>query len=485
VHKGLVETILAQNGLIDQNLSELSDDELTAILLRPDMAINEADLLDDLQRDTIETIRTIRDIQARNGVAGCHRYVISHAEDRYAVLFVYALIRWVWKKEQITVDIIPLFESMTGMGNASAIMDSLFSLPVYRQHVDSRRTRQTMMLGFSDGTKDGGYLEANWTIQKTKEALTATCRQHEIEAVFFDGRGGPPARGGGKTHRFYAAQGPDVASHALELTIQGQMISSTYGTASHFRHNCELLIAAGLHQHLFGATDAMTQAQRDLMEELADISYEAYNDLKQDPSFVPYLEKRSTLRYYTRANIGSRPASRSKSEQLSLDDLRAIPFVGSWSQLKQNVPGYYGIGTALKQVADDGRLDDLKALFAESPLFHSLALNSMMSLSKCRFELTAYMADDPEFGAFWQRLKAEYDLSVAMLLEISGTDELMKEEPISRASVGIRERLVIPLLMIQQYALMKIEEGSPAQDVYEKLVTRSLYGNINASRNSA
>ncbi len=485
VHRRLIEAVLVQNGHVTLSIDELTKEQLTEILLSPSMSIDESCFEDDLLRDTVETMRAIRDIQALNGEEGCHRYIISHAEDEFAVLFVFALLRWVWSEEAVSVDIIPLFESMTGMSNAPDIMDALFNMTPYREHVQKRVRRQTMMLGFSDGTKDGGYLEANWTIQTTKEALTATCRAHDVEAVFFDGRGGPPARGGGKTHRFYASQGPGVASHALELTIQGQMISSTYGTKAHFRHNCELLIAAGLHQHLFGHTDAMTADQRSLMEELSDYGYESYTALKNDPRFVPYLEKRSTLRFYTRANIGSRPASRSSSERLSLDDLRAIPFVGSWSQLKQNVPGYYGIGTALKKVADDGRMEDLKALFSESPFFHSLALNSMMSLSKCRFELTAYMADDPEFGEFWQMLKAEYELSVRMLLSISGSDELMKEEPISRASVAIRERLVIPLLMIQQYALMKIEEGSGPQETWEKLVTRSLYGNINASRNSA
>jgi len=485
VHLQLVTEILQHAGLIDERLEELSQADLTAALLRTDIDVDEDALSDDLLRDTVRTIATIRAIQERNGEEGCNRYVISHAEDEWSVLFVFALIRWVWKLDDVTVDIIPLFESMAGMSNAPGIVTRLFGEPTYRRHVSSRKNRQTLMLGFSDGTKDGGYFQANWMIQKAKEALTTACRAHDVDAVFFDGRGGPPARGGGKTHRFYASQGSDVANHAIELTIQGQMISSKYGTNAHFRYNCEQLIAAGLHRHLFGADHTIDSAQRALMDELAELSFSCYDALKKHASFIPYLENRSTLPFYTRARIGSRPASRSSDKSLSLDDLRAIPFVGSWSQLKQNVPGYYGIGSAFQKIADSGRLLELKALFREVPFFRTLMLNSMMSLSKCRFELTAYMADDPEFGEFWNLLHDEYERSVRMLLEVSGYDRLMQEEPVALASIQIRENLVIPLLLIQQYALMKIEADDSRRGVYEKMVTRSLYGNINASRNSA
>jgi phosphoenolpyruvate carboxylase len=151
----------------------------------------------------------------------------------------------------VPVDIIPLFESMEGMQNAGSIMQALFDIPQYRAHIAQRRNRQTIMLGFSDGTKDGGFLQANWSIYKTKETLSAVCDDHGIQAIFFDGRGGPPARGGGKTHRFYASHGKNIANHAIQLTIQGQTITSMYGTKAHFKHNCEQLLTAGLSTRLF------------------------------------------------------------------------------------------------------------------------------------------------------------------------------------------------------------------------------------------
>jgi phosphoenolpyruvate carboxylase len=404
----------------------------------------------------------------------------------FSVLFVYGLFRWCgWANEEIAFDIIPLFESMEGMKNAGNIMKELFEIPEYRSHVLERRNKQTIMLGFSDGTKDGGFLMANWSIFQTKESLSAVCNHYGIKAVFFDGRGGPPARGGGKTHRFYAAQSQQIANHEIQLTIQGQTITSTYGTKEHFIFNCEQLLTAGLSNNFFAKENAISDASRQLIDELARISFEKYTALKSHPMFLPYLENKSMLKYYNTANIGSRPAKRGDQKKLEFKDLRAIPFVGSWSQLKQNIPGFFGIGTAIQTWVNQGHTEELKSVFREVPFFKALMLNSMMSLSKCYFELTAYIAKDEEYRDFWNILFDEYKLSKEMVLLISGYQVLMEEEPVTRSSIEIREHIVLPLLVIQQYALQKIEQKSEFEGVYEKIVARSLYGNINASRNSA
>ena len=250
-------------------------------------------------------------------------------------------------------------------------------------------------------------------------------------------------------------------------------------------HNSEQLLTAGLSNNLFGRENIISKESRKLLEELSELSFAKYNALKEHQKFIPYLENRSTLKYYTRANIGSRPGKRGNKKKLELTDLRAISFVGSWSQLKQNVPGYFGIGTAIKALKDQGRIREVKDLFNEVPFFNALMLNSMMSLSKCYFELTSYMKDDPEYGEFWNILQEEYELSKEMLLLISGFEILMENETISRESIKIRESIVLPLLVIQQYALYKVGDKTDFKELYEKIVTRSLYGNINASRNSA
>ena len=491
-HRSAVEEVLRHNGRINRDMEELSAEELRRILLEEQLTVPDPESgdLDPAVADVFASLRLMPAIQARNGERGCERYIISNSEDVWSVLFVFGLARWCQRTDEPSLDIIPLFETVHGMDAAPGIMSDLFREPTYRAHVDRRRARQTMMLGFSDGTKDGGYLKANWAIHETKEALTAVCREEGIQAVFFDGRGGPPARGGGRTNRFYASQGPGIASDAVELTIQGQVITSLYGTGDLFTRNVEELIQAGIGGGASGTISPVesrvpiADEDRALLDELAERAHAAYVELKGHPSFVPYLERKSTLRFYSRVNVGSRPVSRGKSDRLVFEDLRAIPFVGAWSQLKQNVPGYFGLGAALESLDQEGRFAEAERLYQKVPFFKTLLLNSMMSLTKCRFELTAYMQEDPEFGAFWTLLKAEHDRSVRLLLRISGSTSLMDEEPVSRMSVGVRERIVIPLLVIQQCALQRLESEPEATSALEKLVTRTLYGNINASRNA-
>ncbi|MEO9510771.1 MAG: phosphoenolpyruvate carboxylase [Flavobacteriaceae bacterium] len=485
-HTLVVESILKQHGAIKETIAELDDESLQEWLLYKDLELDPANFDEEIVKDTILNIQQLKEIQEKNGEEGCNRYIISNSEDIYSVLFVFGLFRWCgWKVDDITFDIIPLFETMKGMEAAEEVMQTLFNTNLYRKHLEGRKDIHTMMLGFSDGTKDGGYLKANWSILKTKETLSKVCKKNGISAIFFDGRGGPPARGGGKTHRFYAAQTKDVANHEIQMTIQGQTITSTYGTKEQFIHNSEQLLTAGLSNNLFGKEHTITAAQRKLIEELSELSFGKYDSLKQHEKFIPYLEHRSTLKYYTKANIGSRPGKRGNKKQLELSDLRAISFVGSWSQLKQNVPGYFGMGSAMKKLKDEGRLNEVKKLYAEVPFFKALMLNSMMSLAKTNFDLTSYMKDDEEFGEFWNILHDEYELSEKMLLQISGLKILMEDEAVSRESVKIREKIVLPLLVIQQNALYHITQNSAYADLYEKIVTRSLYGNINASRNSA
>jgi phosphoenolpyruvate carboxylase len=395
--------------------------------------------------------------------------------------------------ENLSVDIIPLFESVDDLQNAHIIMEKLYTNPAYANHLTNRNNKQTIMLGFSDGTKDGGYLMANWSIYKAKEELTTMSRKYGIHAIFFDGRGGPPARGGGKTHKFYASLGPKIENNEIQVTVQGQTISSNFGTLDSCRYNLENLLSAGITNQVFSkGKNELSVDESTILDQLAELGYEKYLSFKNHPKFIPYLEQMSTLKYYAKTNIGSRPSKRSKSETLDFADLRAIPFVGSWSQLKQNVPGFFGVGTALKHFEDTNQWDKVQDLYNDSLFFKTLLENSMMSLAKSFFPLTAYMKKDPEFGAFWQIIYDEFLETKRLLLKIAGHKGLMENYPDGKASIDIRERIVLPLLTIQQYALLRInelnKEEKPDLDLiktYEKIVTRSLFGNTNASRNSA
>lgn len=478
--------------IFPSNYFELSESEKLDVLSKVRGELNPSDFEDEITRSTLESVQAIKTIQENNGEFGANRYIISNNESALNVMETFAMIRlnnW----ENPTVDIIPLFESVDDLQNAHQIMEQLYTNPEYSKHLQARGNKQTIMLGFSDGTKDGGYLMANWSIYQAKISLTEISRKYGIKAIFFDGRGGPPARGGGKTHKFYASLGPKIENNEIQITVQGQTISSNFGTLDSCRYNIENLLSAGVTNQVFSkGKNELTTEETQILTQLAGLGYDKYLSFKNHPKFIPYLEKMSTLKYYSKTNIGSRPSKRSKSESLDFADLRAIPFVGSWSQLKQNVPGFFGVGTALKYFEESGQWDKVSDLYHNSLFFKTLLENSMMSLAKSFLPLTAYMKNDPEFGEFWQIIYDEFSETKRLLLKIAGHKTLMENYPDGIASIQVRERIVLPLLTIQQYALLRINELNKENNgneelikVYEKIVTRSLFGNTNASRNSA
>ncbi len=490
----ITESLIASGSkAIPANYNELDEASQINILatLHADITANQYD--DELVFKTLGSMEAIKKIQQNNGEKGANRYIISNNQSALNVMQVFAMLKMTAFKKELPVDIVPLFETVDDLVNSSGIMERLYSNNQYRAHVASRGNKQTIMLGFSDGTKDGGYLMANWSIFKAKEELTRISRKHNIKVIFFDGRGGPPARGGGKTHQFYASLGPTIENEEVQLTVQGQTISSNFGTTDSAQYNLEQLISSGVSNEFFdSAKNTLSAEQKSIMNELAELSYKAYTDFKNHDKFLPYLEKISTLKYYAKTNIGSRPSKRNSSETLNFSDLRAIPFVGSWSQLKQNVPGFFGVGTALLKFEEKGEFDKVVSFYNNSKFFKSLIDNSMMSMKKSFFELTRYMENDPEFGDFWKLIHEEFLTSKRLVLKLSNHTELMQNYPVSKASIEVRESIVLPLLTIQQYALKKVQDLNAQKnpdkkelEVYEKIITRSLFGNINASRNSA
>ena len=452
--------------------------------------INPTDFKETITKDTLESIYAITTVQEMNGVSGCHRYIISNCQSAINVMELYTLCRLCkWDPHLSNLDIVPLFETIEDLTNAEEIMSILYNNPLYKIHLQNRQAQQPIMLGFSDGTKDGGYLQANWSIYKAKETLTKISRANSIVVKFFDGRGGPPSRGGGKTHQFYASMGNQIENEEIQLTVQGQTITSNFGTIQSAQFNIEQLLSAGISNEIFAnAKLQLSEKNRALLEELGHISYVSYQQLKQNPLFLPYLQKFSPLNYYGKSNIASRPTKRGLKNEISFSDLRAIPFVGSWSQLKQNVPGYYGVGTALQVLKEKGLWNEVASLFNTSAFFRTLVDNSMMSMVKSNFAITKYVENDEKFTAFRQIIKDEFILTTQLYLELNKCNSLMEKDTLAKHSILLRDRIVLPLLTIQQFALCKVQESTidpNLKEAYEKLVTRTMFGVINAARNSA
>ncbi|ALJ00077.1 phosphoenolpyruvate carboxylase [Rufibacter tibetensis] len=491
-HTEALEAIAATSGALPENYSQLSAKEKISALLNANTTVAAESLENELHRDTLESMQAMKTIQEINGSEGCHRYIISHSTSALDVMEVYGLFMLSgWKPEELSVDIVPLFETIDDLKNAHDVMEALYNSEVYRQHLHRRGNIQSIMLGFSDGTKDGGYLMSNWSIYKAKEELSRLAQQYDLQVVFFDGRGGPPARGGGRTHQFYASMGPTIASKEIQLTIQGQTISSNFGTIDAAQYNMEQLMHAGIRNTLFSSKETtFTDQEEDLMQRLAEESYVAYNTLKNNPYFLEYLNYASPLRYYAEANIGSRPSKR-KPGKLNLNDLRAVPYVGSWSQLKQNLPGYYGVGAAMERMEAEGQWEAIEHLYSRSLFFRTLLGNCEMAMTKCFFPLTAFLSKHPHYGELWNNIHEEFERTKKYVLRLTKNAHLMEDKPVNLLSIQMRQRIEMPLLTIQQFALTKIREmeeqenNTPGKSKFEKLVMRCSFGIINAERNSA
>ena len=453
---------------------------------------NESNYENDLVTDTINNIKGIKKIQQQNGEVGCNRYIISQCNSALNVLEVYGLfLSCGWQKENLTIDIVPLFETIDDLQNAANVMKELYENETYKKHILQRNNRQTIMLGFSDGTKDGGYLMANFSIYKAKEALTKIAKENNINVIFFDGRGGPPARGGGKTHKFYASMGRNISNKEIQLTVQGQTVSSNFGTVAAAQYNIEQLIHAGISNAIFSNKKVTLQPEEEeLLEKLALVSLGSYLALKNHPDFLEYLAHISPLKFYGQTNIASRPGKRNTGNKIILKDLRAIPFVGAWAQIKQNITGFYGLGTALAALEKEGKFAQLRQLYNDSLFFKTLIDNCEMVLKKCFFPLTAYLNKDEKYSELWNDIFEEFERTKKYVLQLSDKTSLMSDYPVDSLSIAMREKIILPSLTIQQYAINKLREmddqinNCPTRETYEKLVIRSSFGIINAGRNA-
>jgi phosphoenolpyruvate carboxylase len=483
-HDGLWEEVFSLQG---KEFSGTEDELIEKVLKTKSLPSLEL-YHEPFHKEMLQSMGTVNSVQKTNGEDGLHRYIISNCQSVLHILEVYQLAKLTLGKKdgELPLDIVPLFETIDDLKMAPQIMTKLYQMPEYKKHLQSRGHKQDIMLGFSDGTKDGGYLKANWSILIAKEELTQASRDHGIEVVFFDGRGGPVARGGGNLHNFYASLGEKVENSEIQVTIQGQTISSNYGKQASCTYNFEQLLSAGVESHLYPDFEkSLDKKQRELIDKLANIGYETYKELKNHPKFVPYLEHVAPLKFFGMANIGSRPLKRGKGGGLRFEDLRAIPFVGSWAQMKQNIPGFYGVGSAISELEKEVGIEELKKLYQDSLFFRTLLSNSMQSLKKCFYPATAYLKDNPEYSEFWQMLFKEFECSVEKLKKISGMEELLEDNPVTKNSIEIRERIVLPLITIQQYAIQTILENGGSTEILDKLILRTMFGIINATRNAA
>ncbi|MCU1392591.1 MAG: ppc [Ilumatobacteraceae bacterium] len=422
------------------------------------------------------------------GPRAISQYVISKAESVSDVLEVAVLLREVGLAGAL--DIVPLFETIEDLQRAGTTLRAMLATPVYRGLVD-RRGHQEVMLGYSDSNKDGGYLTANWALYRAEQDLVAAAGDAGVRLRLFHGRGGTVGRGGGPSFDAIIAQPAGTAQGALRLTEQGEMVAAHFADPVLARDHLEALLAATLEASAasIGGARSLPLAGDEAMEELSAIAFDAYRGLVYDtPRFAEFFRELTPLGEIAELNVGSRPAARTRSGRI--EDLRAIPWVFSWSQCRLMIPGWYGAGTAFETWAgdDSARLRTLREMYAGWPMFRTTISNMAMVLSKTDMSIaeryTSLVRDESLRDDVFSRIRAEHERTLAWVATIT-EDELLADNPILQRSVRYRFPYLDPMHHLQVELLHRHRAGDdPDDELARRGIQLTINGIATALRNS-
>ncbi|NKT42717.1 phosphoenolpyruvate carboxylase [Rhodococcus hoagii] len=500
VHEVVVAELLAWSG-VHPDYASLPEDERVALLTRElatrrPLAGPHAEF-SELTTKELGILRAAADAVDRIGPEAIPNYVISMCESVSDMLEAAILLAEVGLFDpdgeagpRCPVGIVPLFETIEDLRHGAETLTATLDVPLYRALVANRGDSQEVMLGYSDSNKDGGYLAANWALYRAELDLVRVAREKGIRLRLFHGRGGTVGRGGGPSYDAILAQPPGAVEGSLRITEQGEIIAAKYAEPRLARRNLEALVSATLESTLLdveGLGDDAAPAYA-VLDELAELARVAYADLVHDtPGFVEYFEASTPVAEIGALNIGSRPASRKQTQSIS--DLRAIPWVLSWSQSRVMLPGWYGTGTAFeKWVGDDaGRLATLTDLYERWPFFRTVLSNMAQVLSKSDMGLAARYSElvpDAELREeVFGKISAEHARTLAMYRAVTGHDNLLWDNPALDRSVHNRFPYLEPLNHLQVELLRRYRAGDDSDNV-RRGIQLTMNGLATALRNS-
>ncbi len=440
--------------------------------------------------EVLATLRAIGGLRDRFGPQAAGRYVISFTSEPGDVTRLIRLARAAGSVDppaagpagargDLALDVVPLFEDAGTLEAAGAILDAMLGDPAYREHLRQRGDRQEIMLGYSDSNKESGYLAANWLLHRAQAALAATARAHDIELTLFHGRGGAIGRGGGPANRAILGLAAGSLDGRLKLTEQGEVIAANYADAGIARRHLERLAAATLIASSAGHAAAVASAEASggpILDELANASRAAYRALVEAPGFVAFFRLATPIDEIATLRLGSRPAARGRiaggvagastgtavsGSTDSVADLRAIPWVFAWSQARIELPGWFGLGSALEShTAAHGEsvVPTLARMYARWPFFTSLIDNAELALARADLGVArqyAALAGDTAGGP-WAAIEAEYARTVRWLARLTGRDRLLELEPELRRRMALRDPYVDSLSEMQVTLLARL-----------------------------
>ncbi|WP_243714565.1 phosphoenolpyruvate carboxylase [Actinomadura bangladeshensis] len=414
----------------------------------------------EMTEEILETLRVVAWIQGRFGVRACHRYIVSFTRSAEDMANVHALAASLGDGAPV-LDVIPLFETGEDLEHAPAVLDGMLEIPAVRRRLDETGRRMEVMLGYSDSAKQLGPTSATLRLYDTQEALAAWAARHDIKLTLFHGRGGSLGRGGGPANRAILAQAPGSVAGRFKVTEQGEVIFARYGHREIARRHVEQVTSAVLLASTDPVQDRAREAAarfRPLADKIGDAAKAAFRGLIETEDFAVWFARVSPLEEISELRIGSRPARRKAAR--GLEDLRAIPWVFAWTQTRVNLPGWYGMGSGLAAVSDDGRdLAELREAYEAWPLFNTLLDNAEMSLAKSdRAIAERYLAlgERPELS---ETVLAEYDRTRRLVLAVTGHERLLENRRVLSRAVELRNPYVDALSHLQLRALKALRAG--------------------------
>lgn len=437
-------------------------------------------LLSEETSKTLETFQTIREAKNRFGSKVIESYIISMTESPVDVLDAVILAREAGLVDlnQGVADLsfVPLVETIDDLRNSGRLLDDLLHNTEYRKLVSLRGNTQEVMLGYSDSNKVGGITASQWEIYKAQRVMRKVAEGHGVHLTLFHGRGGTIGRGGGPTHAAILAQPFGTVDGSIKLTEQGEVISDKYGNPRIAARNLELMVASVLESSLLHRQSRRPKETLDRWTEAMDCfaseAHSAYRSLVQDPSLVPYFLSSTPVEELGKMNIGSRPSRRPDGVG-GVDDLRAIPWVFGWTQTRQIVPGWFGVGSGLEAARSSGYGPVLEEMAADWSFAQTFLSNVEMTLFKTDLDIASHYVDDlvdTEHHHLLERIRNERELTERLVQSLTGHDELLEDNPLLRQTLDVRDIYLDPINYLQVSLLGRSRGGEQSPELDRALL---------------